>query len=808
MKINIHHLKGCSPTPLALYLKAIGILRLVAQQKDGDVRGWWENEHFCLLTQLDREELERFFLEEYSPTPFLSPWNKGSGFYDANDPGLSPIANSTAPRFRAFREGIRQAYQLLDAIRHADAAIRAIKDRTKTTRAFQSSQQRAVLRKSAAFKSTIESVKLEHNAHDKSAEVKDQIRAVLAEIEYIISDTDGPPTRTEATRLKTTAGYKRLIRAAEREFKRLKTSLLPDCRRLWRGEHAQWMSAAVVLDENGEPNFPSLLGTGGNDGNLDFTNNAMLHLGRLFDLGKNEGVSKDGAAELLATALWSESSNRLTTDAIGQFLPGSGGGANSSTGTSGAPLINPWDFVLMMEGGVAFRACATRRLDSHARVRASAPFVLNSHAAGHPSPGGEKDARGEQWLPLWSKPATFEDMVALFGEARLQLGRERANRPIDAARAISRLGVARGIASFTRYGFLERNGQSTLAVPLGRIPVKQRPRTRLVDDLAGWMNTVQRLARESHAPARLVHAERRLADAVFAVLTHDDSPQRWQAILEAAVAVESLQVGGTAWKAGPIPQLQQAWVEAIHDNSAEVRLALALGSSAAAFSKNGRPIDPVRHHWLPLKPGARQYNSTEGRPARDSRVVAFGRDPVSDLAAVVGRRLLEAENASQRVLPLRSVYGCEATLGDLALLVEGHVDLSRVLTLGRALMALDWNQWNAHTVPRSPRSSAHPDEGWLVLRLACLPWSLAEGIRVPAEPSLLHRLQSGDGSGAVRIATSRLGASGIRIPFRSALTDVQTARLWAAALAFPISRYSARCAVEILVPGFFGVSHA
>jgi CRISPR-associated protein Csx17 len=322
------------------------------------------------------------------------------------------------------------------------------------------------------------------------------------------------------------------------------------------------------------------------------------------------------------------------------------------------------------------------------------------------------------------------------------------------------------------------------------------------------MNTLQRLARESHAPARLIHAERRLADAVFAVLTHDDTPLRWQAILEAAVAVESLQAAGTALKAGPIPRLQQGWVEVIHDNSAEVRLALALGSSAASFSKNGRPIDPVRHHWLPLKPGARHYNTSEGRPVRDSRVVAFGRDPVADLAAVVGRRLLEAETGSKRMLPLRSVFGCEATLGDLAALVEGHVDLSRVLTLGRALMALDWNEWNAQTVPRSPRSSAHPDEAWLALRLACLPWPIAEGLSVPAEPSLLNRLMSGDGSGAVRIAASRLGACGIRIPFHTALTDVQTARLWAAALAFPISRYSARCAVEILVPEFFGGSHA
>ena len=78
-------------------------------------------------------------------------------------------------------------------------------------------------------------------------------------------------------------------------------------------------------------------------------------------------------------------------------------------------------------------------------------------------------------MPLWARPATLTDVVALFGEARVQLDRQTANRPVDVARAISRLGVARGIDAFTRYGYLERNGQSTLAVPLGRVHVRQHP---------------------------------------------------------------------------------------------------------------------------------------------------------------------------------------------------------------------------------------------------------------------------------------------------------------------------------------------
>ena len=45
-------LHGCAPTPLASYLKALGVLRLISspanhvsrEAADQHARGWWENE--------------------------------------------------------------------------------------------------------------------------------------------------------------------------------------------------------------------------------------------------------------------------------------------------------------------------------------------------------------------------------------------------------------------------------------------------------------------------------------------------------------------------------------------------------------------------------------------------------------------------------------------------------------------------------------------------------------------------------------------------------------------------------------------
>ena len=74
-------LPGCSPVPLAHYLKALGILRLVAEQADPAAAGCWDRDIFVLHSTLEREALLDFFLHRYRPTPILAPWNGGSGFY-------------------------------------------------------------------------------------------------------------------------------------------------------------------------------------------------------------------------------------------------------------------------------------------------------------------------------------------------------------------------------------------------------------------------------------------------------------------------------------------------------------------------------------------------------------------------------------------------------------------------------------------------------------------------------------------------------------------------------------------------------
>jgi len=101
------------------------------------------------------------------------------------------------------------------------------------------------------------------------------------------------------------------------------------------------MAAALVLGGDGEPSWPSLLGTGGNDGNLDFTNNAMLQLGLLFDLEHPDAIARVDAASQLRATMWTDATRCMQPGAVGQFLPGGAGGANSSVGFGGGALVNP-----------------------------------------------------------------------------------------------------------------------------------------------------------------------------------------------------------------------------------------------------------------------------------------------------------------------------------------------------------------------------------------------------------------------------------------------------------------------------------
>jgi len=718
MSMHVHRLDGCTPTPLAHYLKALGILRLVSEQVDSGARGWWQDEVFHLATccaELDcSSALDDFFLARYRPTPILAPWNGGSGFYpkDKKD-GIEALASSTSPRFEAYRDAIGVAGTVL--------AIRA------------------------------------------------------------------EPAKKEE-----------------------KSALIRQFRRLWRGGALEALDAAIVISGEGDPRYPSLLGSGWNDGRLDFSNNFMQRLADLFDCGSPQGVAREGAPDLLAHALRGVATRGLLSKkAIGQFMPVAAGGANADTGPEGHSLVNPWDYILMLEGAVMFVLAATRRMGSSARSEASAPFAIHASSVGYASASkDEKSSRGEQWMPLWNQPATLPELRRLMAEGRVQLGRSPATRPLEFARALARLGVARGITSFQRFGYLERNGQANLAVPLGRWEVQHRKNQELLDDLDryDWLNRLQRAARDKLAPTSLSSAHRALEAALMAVCAEGRDMFRWQAVLLALADVEATMIRGGTFTARmrlqPVPPLSGGWVRAGYDGSVEYRLAL----SAALQGADEWGSDPVRHHWMPLEEGKRMVFVTDSDGLRhDPRMVCHGTEASRDFIALVRRRMVEGVNGSMSRLPLQGMPGQEAHPADIRDFLSLDLDMEKLGALTRIFMALDRGSGIPELqVDRQGDRSGHPPPLYGLFRLLHLPWALRRGETetfIRCDPAVFSSLAGGDLSTAGAAALRRLTASGLRPVLRHVAGGAAFSRRLAASLAFPVSpRLATRLADQLTKP--------
>lgn len=695
MTLHVHALRGCTPDPLAHYLKALGVLRLVAAQADTQVRGWWQDDHFRIVSVLDRSALLGFFAERYVPTPMLAPWNGGSGFYPKdNKNGIEAVRRSTAHRFTAYREAITHAAE--------------------------------------AMQGRLESPKDE----DKQA-------------------------------------------------------MLGRCRREWRGPAQAWLDAAVVIDTDLSPAYPSLLGTGGNDGRLDFTNNAMQRLTDLFDLSDPQAPPHKNCLPLLASALFADTPTPglMGGAAIGQFLPGAAGGANSSSGFDGDSLVNPWDFLLMLEGAVAFSSGLSRRLRSGELPQAAAPFALRSAAVGFGTAvPSEESARGEQWLPLWNKPATHADVAALLAEGRCQQGRMTVRRPVEMARALARHGTARGISAFQRVAFLERNGQANLAIPLGRWTVQEQPAVSLVDELAPWVDNLERAARDQFAPARWRQASRRCSEAMIAVC-RTPQPQRWAELFLAVGAAEAeiATVPGKAVAArlSPLPRLSSAWVTHLAHLQAPFRLALAFADQIGV--RRGRPDanDSVRQHWLPMD---RFHFSDRVHP----RVIPAIADAFDRLARVVHRRVIEES-------PLASQHGHSASLADIAGFLTGAVPAGQVADLIGPCLALDRSQAPRQTAPDPTAEDIGALSIYGALRLATMPQGVWVGptfVAVPWDRVVITTLAAGHLDRALAQAVHRLRTARLRPFIDQAVGNADLAARLAASLAFPIDQAATRRLVK------------
>ncbi len=391
-----------------------------------------------------------------------------------------------------------------------------------------------------------------------------------------------------------------------------------------------WLDAVLALS-GGDLAYPELLGTGGNDGRLDFTNNFAC---RLVSRAKPEGLFNAlsgepsiSAARLLEGSLFDAPVSGLYPAAVGQFAPGAAGGPNATNGYERKGEVNPWDFVFTLEGAVAFAGTATRRHQSASgdntsgtttRSGASFPFTVRAVGAGW---GGveaadENDARAEFWAPIWTRPTRALEIESLVGEGRAVLNGRTAKDGLEFARAAASLGVSRGFREFERFGFLMRSGRTYLATPIGRRSVAASPGVQLVADLdAGdWLARVRRIGRNDKEPGAARRAVKRLEDALFGLLASPVTTQETERALVAlgqVVGWLALSPSGRNATGAPPPLLSSTWIRRADDGSAEFRVAAALAAIGLPIqvrpTKRSDTQDP--HAERPVGHGAGEGSS-------------------------------------------------------------------------------------------------------------------------------------------------------------------------------------------------------
>ena len=140
-----------------------------------------------------------------------------------------------------------------------------------------------------------------------------------------------------------------------------------------------WLDAAFVLTADGAEVSPPLLGTGRQrwpDGI-----HQQLHAAITEVMQPTDGGPTAASAAWLTQSLFGEPAPTPRCKApIGQFFPGAAGGANGTSGFDADSAVNPWDYILMMEGALLFAAASVKRLEAGQAGVLAYPFCVSKRA--------------------------------------------------------------------------------------------------------------------------------------------------------------------------------------------------------------------------------------------------------------------------------------------------------------------------------------------------------------------------------------------------------------------------------------------
>lgn len=474
-----------------------------------------------------------------------------------------------------------------------------------------------------------------------------------------------------------------------------------------------WLDVAVVITDN-KTLFPIVAGTGGNDGRLDFSTNFHQRLADVIpELGGNESRSLGWLTDL---AEGTNTTPLIVGAAIGQFDPHAASGPGSWAFGSADSQVNPWVYVLMMEGLLLYASSPARRLACAGSTRAAMPFTLYASPADAPVPGASgEESRGEVWAPVWEQPLTGRHVQHVFAQGKASWTGRIATQASAMYAACRSNGIDKAISRVVRYSIVQRNGLAYTATLSDDITIATNPH---IEVLAPLQQRGRQLS--STASAALALAKRR-ADNKETAFSRDVTGQTLLEYLAALTALEHTTVMSTRGRDDityltPTATAATVWglLEPLLAAEAELRIAAAL--AASFYRTTGQPNKAGKTH----EPGQPLRNLLIGRAPSSAAsgwqppvVPGFGLRPLSDVladAAVwIDQHAHEATRSAGRGvrwIPFTAYNDCRWT--DTHAWANNLLDEQRINVGLHAFLAVDWSHWLRPNPEHAPPSTTAP----------------------------------------------------------------------------------------------------
>lgn len=688
-------LHGCRHDILGHYLKAIGLLRVLAkcaapEHRDPDAEGWWDKDKacFCLRSPkyLIREKLVEFFAQHYQPTPIFAAWK--------SVPGSDASGSKKLGVLKDWEIANELSSQVVSAI---DRKKPVNKDKLIAIEVL---------------------VRYRESAASEAIEALDAITSP-----FLRSNSDNPlflskASAGQANILRTHWGYldefAQMRAKREQAAQRVAEHLNGDEKLAKLLEKADAVERQVAAHRGTEKQLDKLR-TKLDAARLNVASHRARKAEELTELTKTWETAQKAFADLVPTEAGCVSAKQgLGTP----FFPDAIKGYNIGSGwvTQDFPF-NALDYILAVEGAFAMRGSVGRKLAANSRRFAGFPFVFDAAEEMVNKDGNTESTASALWFPLWERPVTFSELSSFIADAQARLPGKEVRFSAEFMRALHCQGVDAGFMGWQEFRFRQRITDVPWVTTGGYIHSEGFSRenaTRLnralhpLDEaqFLSQFEIVWAKGGKRRADSKSPHPVRAAINAAMENAARETTPHHciellgtvFRACRQMAIS-ESFRdtlPGRRARFFRPLPM--DDWNELLRDmKEPEFRIARAVASVVGKMKQPNRDdseVLPMLGSLLPLKLGpSGWFLPTKGDLSKQA--VWTGTDVCLDLAAVLARRYLDSLRDERPALV--SSFG--APLEDVLAFLRGELDDHLIARWIEALSLIGWRLMKVEDKP-------------------------------------------------------------------------------------------------------------